>query len=187
MLPLCRPTASWLMTSCHHSPGWLLVPELSCQLCQRLLDWKCPQVWWPASVSLASPTSTGHPTLSPALQRGTSRTFPSSRLGNTLGRTFVLLGTEVRGFMSPNRLSQVLWRQIGRQTSKVCDPHLLSRQQRNLLPPQESHHRQCSPLPGTVVPSHSGIAFRQRVLLLFYRLWGRMDSSHFSLNRTASD
>ena len=48
----------------------------------------------------------------------------------------------MHGFLGQNRLSQALGRQVDRQTSKVCEPHIPSPQQRNLLLPWESHHRQ---------------------------------------------
>lgn len=59
------------------------------------------------------------------------------------------------------------------------------------LLPWESHGRQtlfaAAAAAWIRLLSLCGMTFPQRVPLLLYRLWGRMDSSHASPNHTASD
>lgn len=97
--------------------------------------------------SLASSTFTLHPALSPAEQRGTSRTFPPSCLEIPLGVLLLSSGQIWTGFIGQNRLSQTPFlhcggRQAEGQKGKICEPHILSPQQRNLFLPWESQHRQ---------------------------------------------
>ena len=190
MLLLYRPAAYWLRISFHCSTGWLLVTGLSSQPCQCLLEWKGPAVWQgSALVSLASLPFTLHPTLSSAQKRGISRTFPPSCLGNNPWKGFCYPQDSCARFSGSKKVEPSVG-ETGRQRDK---PGLWALHSEPPAGRSASSlgiaitDRRCLPLPGTILLSHGGMTFPQRIPPLFYRLWGRMDSSHFSLNHAASD